>query len=208
MTMVMRCLVLALSAASCRAYMPVGARAWTPAATKARHASAVAQGGPQGDEKFTLPGISGGGGGAEKFKFVNDFVKDMADKFGEQEKGFGLLTYSKDERTAQASHILLSFEAYPDDSECDGMLMGNALKQKILDGELTFELVAEKFSACSSAEKGGDLGTFKRGAMVPPFDEAVFNSGGEDAVPIGTLQGPIRTTFGHHLIKVVSRSDE
>ena len=39
----------------------------------------------------------------------------MADKFGEQEKGFGLLTYSKDERTAQASHILLSFEAYPDD---------------------------------------------------------------------------------------------
>ena len=115
MTMVMRCLVLALSAASCRAYMPVGARAWTPAATKARHASAVAQGGPQGDEKFTLPGISGGGGGAEKFKFVNDFVKDMADKFGEQEKGFGLLTYSKDERTAQASHILLSFEAYPDD---------------------------------------------------------------------------------------------
>merc|ERR1719162_825732 len=103
--------------------------------------------------------------------------------------GFGLLTYSKDERTAQASHILLSFEAYPDDSECDGMLMGGALKQKILDGELTFELVAEKFSACSSAEKGGDLGTFKRGAMVPAFDEAVFNSGDGESAPIGTVQG-------------------
>ena len=110
-------LLFALSLTSCRAYMPVGARAWTSAATKARHASAVAQGGPQGEEKFTLPGIKGNGGGAEKFKFVNDFVKDMSEKFGEQEKGFGLLTYSKDERTAQASHILLSFEAYPDDSE-------------------------------------------------------------------------------------------
>ena len=88
------------------------------------------------------------------------------------------------------------------------MLMGGALKQKILDGELSFELVAEKFSACSSAEKGGDLGTFKRGAMVPAFDEAVFNSGDGYSAPIGTVQGPIRTTFGHHLIKVVSRSDE
>ena len=86
------------------------------------------------------------------------------------------------------------------------MTMGEALKQKILDGELSFELVAEKFSACASAEKGGDLGTFKRGDMVEPFDEAVFKV--DEAVPIGSLQGPIRTVFGHHLIKVVSRSAE
>ena len=202
MTM-MKWLLLA-SVASCRAYVLV---AGPSAATKARHASPVAQGGAQSDEKFTLPGIKGNGGGADKFKFVNDFVKDMSDKFGENEKGVGLLKYSTDERTAQASHILLSFEAYPDDSECDGMLMGNALKQKILDGELSFELVADKFSACPSAEKGGDLGTFKRGDMVLAFDAAVFNIGGEDAAPIGAVQGPIRTTFGHHLIKVVSRSD-
>ena len=82
----------------------------------------------------------------------------MADRFSENAKGCGLLTYSKDDRTAQASHILLSFEDYPDDGEFDGMTMGEALKQKILDGELSFELVAEKFSACASAEKGGDLG--------------------------------------------------
>ena len=42
--------------------------------------------------------------------------------------------------------------------------------------------------------------------MVEPFDEAVFKV--DEAVPIGSLQGPIRTVFGHHLIKVVSRSAE
>jgi len=192
---VMRLLILTVAA--CHAYIcPVLVGQST--AAKARHASAVAQGGAQGDEKFVLPGI-------EKLGFINKNVKKLADRFSENEKGFGLLTYSKDDRTAQASHILLSFEDYPDDGELDGMTMGKALKQKILDGELSFELVAEKFSACASAEKGGDLGTFKRGDMVEPFDEAVFKV--DEAVPIGSLQGPIRTVFGHHLIKVVSRSD-
>ena len=137
--------------------------------------------------------------------FLDNIITGAADKFGEAEKGFGLLRYSEDVRTARASHILLSFEDYPDDAELDGMRMGAALKQKILDGDLSFELVAEKFSACPSAQKGGDLGSFKRGDMVPAFDEAVFKV--DEAVPIGTLQGPIRTVFGHHLIKVVRRSD-
>ena len=113
-----------------------------------------------------LPGIKGN---PDRIGFINKSVKDIANWFGENEKGFGLLKYSTDERTAQASHILLSFEDYPDDGECDGMRMGKALKEKILEGELSFELVAEKFSACASSEKGGDLGTFKRGDMVPPF---------------------------------------
>jgi len=197
---VMRLLILTVAA--CQAYI-CPALVGQSTAAKARHASAVAQGGAQGDEKFVLPGFSSKDG--DKLGFINKNVKRLADSFSENEKGFGLLTYSKDDRTAQASHILLSFEDYPDDGELDGMTMGKALKQKILDGELSFELVAEKFSACASAEKGGDLGTFKRGDMVEPFDEAVFKV--DEAVPIGSLQGPIRTVFGHHLIKVVSRSD-
>ena len=83
--------------------------------------------------------------------------------------------------------------------------MAKALKQKILDGQYTFEFVAEKFSACPSGDKGGDLGTFGRGEMVAEFDEAVFKV--DEAVPLGTLQGPIKTVFGWHLIKVVERDD-
>ena len=33
----------------------------------------------------------------------------------------------------------------------------------------------QEFSTCPSAAKGGDLGTFKRGAMVPEFDSTVFS---------------------------------
>ena len=156
-------MMLALSLASCQAYAP---GTWPSKVSTRRHVSAAAQGGAQGDEKFMLPGIKGN---PDRIGFINKSVKDIANWFGENEKGFGLLKYSTDERTAQASHILLSFEDYPDDGECDGMRMGKALKEKILEGELSFELVAEKFSACASSEKGGDLGTFKRGDMVPPL---------------------------------------
>ena len=136
---------------------------------------------------------------------LDDIVKGASDWFGEQEKGFGILTYSEDKRTARASHILFSFDAYPEDATPNGEAMAKALKAKIESEEYTFEFVAEKFSACSSAEQGGDLGTFKRGAMVPEFDKAVFEV--DEAVPIGTLQGPIKTKFGYHLIKVVERDD-
>ena len=77
------------------------------------------------------------------------------------------------------------------------------LKQKIQDGEYEFEYVAEKFSGCTSASAGGDLGVVKRGQMVPAFDEAVFMV--DDAVPIGSLQGPIKTQFGFHIVRVNQR---
>ena len=133
--------------------------------------------------------------------FIDDIIVKIADGFSEQKKGFGVLDYNADKRTAKASHILFSFEAYPDG---EGAQMASALKKKILDGEYTFEFVAEKFSADqTSATNGGSLGTVKRGQMVPEFDEAVFKV--DDAVPIGTLQGPIKTIFGHHLVKVTER---
>lgn len=135
---------------------------------------------------------------------LDGIIKGIADKFSENEPGFGMLKYSQDTRTARASHILLSNEEYPLDADPSALSMAKALKDKIESGEFTFELVAEKFSACSSSEKGGDLGTFKRGDMVPEFDQAVFEV--KEDEPIGTLLGPIKTVFGYHLIKVVERS--
>ena len=88
-----------------------------------------------------------------------------------------VMGYSKDDRRARASHILLSFDAYPEGSSPDSEAMANGLKAKIEGGDFTFEFAAEKFSSCQSAERGGDLGEFKRGAMVPAFDEAVFKQG-------------------------------
>ena len=41
----------------------------------------------------------------------------------------------------------------------------------------------QEFSTCPSAAKGGDLGTFKRGAMVPEFDSTVFS----EETPLGSM---------------------
>jgi peptidyl-prolyl cis-trans isomerase D len=60
-----------------------------------------------------------------------------------------------------------------------------------------FSKLAEKNSDDSSnAPKGGDLGWFVRGTMVPEFDKAVF------AMKAGELSGIVTTEYGYHIVKV------
>ena len=60
-----------------------------------------------------------------------------------------------------------------------------------------FAQLAEIYSKDpGSAEKGGDLGWFKRSTMVKPFADAAF------AAQKGDIVGPIKTQFGLHIIKV------
>ncbi|WP_251358661.1 peptidylprolyl isomerase [Kangiella sp. TOML190] len=91
---------------------------------------------------------------------------------------------------AAALHILVKTE-----SEAE------ALKKCLEKGEDFFKL-AKKHSTCPSKRQGGDLGEFKKGAMVKQFDDAVFAKGSEDK----PLIGPVKTRFGYHLIKVLYKS--
>ena len=59
-----------------------------------------------------------------------------------------------------------------------------------------FAELAKKYSADGSAAQGGDLGWFRRGAMVKEFEETAFR------LPMGKVSEPVRTQFGWHLIKV------
>ncbi len=63
-----------------------------------------------------------------------------------------------------------------------------------------FADLAKEHSQCPSGAKGGDLGTFGPGQMVPEFDTVVFS----DAV--GQVHGPVQTQFGYHLIEITSRT--
>ena len=72
------------------------------------------------------------------------------------------------------------------------------LKQQIADGA-DFADVAKEHSSCPSSGRGGDLGEFGRGQMVPEFDEVVFSA------EVGSVEGPVKTQFGYHLLEVTSR---
>ncbi|MBI4586956.1 MAG: peptidylprolyl isomerase [Planctomycetes bacterium] len=58
-----------------------------------------------------------------------------------------------------------------------------------------FEELAKTRSSCPSSVKGGDLGSFGRGAMTKAFEEAAFK------LKKGELSGVVETEFGFHLIK-------
>lgn len=88
---------------------------------------------------------------------------------------------------AQARHILVKSEA-----EC-------AKLKKEIEGGAKFADLAKKHSQCPSGRDGGNLGEFGPGQMVPEFDTVVFSAA------VGTVQGPVKTQFGFHLIEVTKR---
>ena len=64
-----------------------------------------------------------------------------------------------------------------------------------LDAGKKFKDLAREFSECPSKKKGGDLGFFTRGQMVPEFEKAVRS------LKIGETSELVKTKFGWHLIK-------
>jgi len=90
---------------------------------------------------------------------------------------------------ANARHILVASE-----EACLNL-------KKEIEGGKDFAAAAKEHSSCPSSANGGDLGNFGPGQMVPEFDKVVFSA------EVGTVQGPVKTQFGYHLLEVTKRQD-
>ena len=103
----------------------------------------------------------------------------------------------------KARHILIAFKGSPAAQEGKAELTEEQAKAKAEDlrkqivGGASFDELAKKESDdVGSGARGGDLGEFGRGQMVPEFEKAAFEAKVGDVTPV------VRTQFGYHIIKV------
>jgi parvulin-like peptidyl-prolyl isomerase len=101
----------------------------------------------------------------------------------------------------RARHILLQFPDGATDAQTDSVrALANEIRDRLVAGE-DFEALAQTYSADpGTAATGGDLGTFGRNEMVPPFEEAAFS------LQEGEISDVVETAFGLHLIRVDERT--
>jgi len=121
-------------------------------------------------------------------KDIDDFYAGNPEKFATEE-------------TIRARHIL--FKVGPDageDEKKEARKKAEDVLEKARGGE-DFAELAKAYSQGPSGPKGGDLGSFGRGKMVPPFEEAAFS------LKPGEISGIVETRFGYHIIKVEERTD-
>lgn len=113
--------------------------------------------------------------------------------------GFHLLKVLGEKKAAneyvRASHILFTLTG-PDSNAVKAEAQ---LVAKRARGGNDFAQLAREYSKDPSGARGGDLGWFTKGRMVPAFENAAFKA------KVDEIVGPIRTQFGLHIIKVTGR---
>lgn len=106
---------------------------------------------------------------------------------------------------AKARHILIAPEgspaAPPDAKLTDEQAKAKAeeIRKKLVAGGDFAELAKKESHDKGSGERGGDLGEFGRGDMVPEFEKVAFEG------KIGEISPVVKTQFGYHILQVSER---
>jgi peptidyl-prolyl cis-trans isomerase D len=105
--------------------------------------------------------------------------------------------------SVKARHILIGTR----DPQSGAELMVDSVASKLADSILAavktgadFGMLATKYSTDGTKDKGGDLGTFGYGQMVPEFNTYAFTK------PVGE-KGKVKTQFGYHIIEVTKQDN-
>jgi peptidyl-prolyl cis-trans isomerase SurA len=102
-------------------------------------------------------------------------------------------------RSVKLAHLVLSVSSAK--TEQDSLRQfAEELVSRIGAGE-SFEELAREFSDDVSAEEGGDIGTFRKGDLLPRFERAAL------ALSSGEVSGVVQTEVGLHIIKLVDKTE-
>lgn len=112
----------------------------------------------------------------------------------------------KDYEQATARHILIAFKGSPaaqagkkELTEDEAKAKAESIRKQLVAGADFAELAKKESDDVGSGSRGGDLGTFGHGQMVPEFEKAAFET------KVGEISPVIRTQYGYHILKVDKR---
>ncbi|MFN3967103.1 MAG: peptidylprolyl isomerase [Endomicrobiia bacterium] len=137
----------------------------------------------------------------ELYNKIMDFINSKKTKsLSEEEKEIETLANlikRKYGELVRASHILI--HSSKDDSiksQTEAKKKAEMVLKKLKEGADFAELAREYSDDPGSREKGGDLGYFAKGDMVPEFEKVAFS------MQVGEISNIVQTEFGFHIIKV------
>jgi peptidyl-prolyl cis-trans isomerase D len=102
--------------------------------------------------------------------------------------------------SVRARHILIKMTAQTKEAADKAKATADSLLAVVKKGG-KFDELAKQYSTDGSANKGGDLGWFKEGAMVKPFNDACFNGKKGEVVVV-------ESQFGFHVIEITEKGKE
>jgi len=98
---------------------------------------------------------------------------------------------------ARARHVLLAVPEQATPAQRDSVrTRAETLRERILDGEDFAEIARQFSSDRGSGRQGGSLGSFGRGQLVRPLDEAIF------ALEVGEVGPVVESPFGYHVVQL------
>ena len=114
--------------------------------------------------------------------------------------------HKADFEQVHAKHILIRFQGSQvpvrtgkkDLTDAEALAKAQEIRAKIVAGAKFEDQAKLESDDTGNAPEGGDLGSFAKGMMAPPFEQAAF------AGKPGEITEPVKTQFGYHLILVVS----
>ncbi|MEP7365286.1 MAG: peptidylprolyl isomerase [Acidobacteriota bacterium] len=108
-------------------------------------------------------------------------------------------------KQVQARHILIRIpgsvvqlrEGQKEMTEPEALAKAQEIRKRLVAGEDFATIAKAESDDVGSGARGGDLGYFSAGQMVPPFEQAAFALGKDE------ISEPVKTQFGFHVIQVL-----